>query len=729
MDEVESSGTTLGAPIHEAALRAAAERVQALSANPEWFLDPSAEDAKHAAASVRSFVKLFFDGAQSYCPPPAGNDAADDVGGIVVDGFDREQIWEEMEVQNIPFRRHLRHRLSRLVKAPADAVDLSIATSTPSTSAVSSRPPKEPSSSRAKTMGKVASSSAAVAGESKPKPEKGSLKRSGRAERGTKPDGEAGGAKHKAGGEGEFFSYDEFDKFADMADAKIRLDPDADDSDFDLLEGGDGDEGDEAAAKGAMFSDFFLDEPAGAEATSSAKGKSKAAFNDDRGMQEEGEDGDEGEESEGGFEGGDAEDLSDEERELENKIRDLQKQDRKSSSKKKRRGEADDEDEEDGEGDEDDEEKEDGDDGERRGKTLYEMDRRLQSLEDEVAKLEEEQLAEAKWSMKGEVNARQRPLNSLLEVHLDQPMSSFAGRRAEDAAAVALNGSGGAENAEEGLLEDVAGGDAVAKHAHFDVDAVIRQRIWDEAFDDVVRKADLPPSQRPRVEGEDVVETLNFEKSRVGLGDIYAKQYEAQLLGHKTDGEVKDDKEKAETKALFAKLMYKLDQLTNAHFTPKPPTLGFSGADLAKVPSIKMEETIPLMMSQSTLKAPEELKAPRRHEREQAELDHEERGAVRRAKKVKRHKVMERRVVDGAMTLGTLRQREKDLGAKNQAAKEERAAKALGKPKEQKKRLKASELLEQAAKTASGGASRKEEARKERQQRPEGAPTSKKLKL
>ena len=30
---------------------------------------------------------------------------------------------------------------------------------------------------------------------------------------------------------------------------------------------------------------------------------------------------------------------------------------------------------------------------------------------------------------------------------------------------------------------------------------------------------------------QDAVETLNFEKSRVGLGDIYAKQYEAGREG------------------------------------------------------------------------------------------------------------------------------------------------------------------------------------------------------
>jgi len=127
------------------------------------------------------------------------------------------------------------------------------------------------------------------------------------------------------------------------------------------------------------------------------------------------------------------------------------------------------------------------------------------------------------------------------------------------------------------------------------------------------------------------------------------------------------------------------------------------------------------------LKAPEELRAPRRHEREQAELSHEERKAVRHAKKVRRKKALERKVEEGQMSLGGLRQREKVLAEKNQDAKKEKAAK--GEIKDQKKRLRASELLAQAAATVAGGASRKEEARKERQQRPEGAPSSKRLKL
>jgi len=502
-----------------------------------------------------------------------------------------------------------------------------------------------------------------------------------------------------------------------MADAKIRLDEDAGDSDFDLLEADDAGSDDEAA-KDAMFSDFYIPEAKQA----GDKGNDSVADEDNRGVEGEVDEEEEEEEYDGMPEGDDEGELSDEERELEKRIEEL-------------RGQTDgaDDDAEDVEG----EEEEgavgdaDGDDvtGEasdedarpqEKGQSLYEMDKRLRALEDEVNKLEEEQLEEKPWLLRGEVSAKQRPMNSLLEVHLEQPMSYFAGRRAEDAMAGAAQPDGA--EMDDGMAKALA-----PRRASIDIDAIIKQRVWDEAFDDVVRKKAVPPSQRPQGAEDDAVESLNFEKSRVGLADIYAKQYEADLLGHKTETEEKEDKEKTECKALFAKLMYKLDSLTNAHFTPRPPMLGLSAEAAAKVPSLKMEETIPLMVSDAALRAPEELRAPRRHERNHEELTPDERTAVRRSKKERRKKALQGKVEEGDLSLGGLRERDKALGQKNAEAKQAKLSKGV--PKEQRKRLRASELLAQAAQTVASGASRKEEARKQREERPAGAPSSKKLKL
>eukprot|EP00434_Breviolum_minutum_P031233 symbB.v1.2.027622.t1/scaffold2810.1/size69760/4 len=227
-------------------------------------------------------------------------------------------------------------------------------------------------------------------------------------------------------------------------------------------------------------------------------------------------------------------------------------------------------------------------------------------------------------------------------------------------------------------LEDAPGADILTKKPKFDLEAIIKQRVWDEAFDDVVRKTQLPPSQRPQSE-EDAVETLNFEKSRVGLGDIYAKQYEAEMLGHQTDAAKAEDKAKTELKELFARIMFKLDQLSNAHFTPRPPMVGAAADAAAKVPSLKMEETIPLMVSDASLQAPEEAKAPRRHEKDQEELSPDEKAAVRRTRKVARKKGLERKVEGGEMSLKDRREREEKLQEKNQKAKADKAQDLRGK--------------------------------------------------
>jgi len=696
---------------------------------PEWLLDPNSKEAQDAAREARCFMKDFFDQVRSQHSEGAPK-AALGLGPLVVDGFDRDQIWEELEVQNVPLRRYLKRLLPKFAKAPKGVVDVSI--SVPEMAAPGVAPGEAEPEHRSEPSARR-----------KPAREAGARRRPGGAAVEAAEVDDAGAdvggheeAEQAPGSDKEpedFFDVQEMERFTTLGDqGKLRLDSEAGDSDFDMLEGDDDSEDDAETAKNAVFADFYL--PGGSKANR-VKEKKQRRKVDARADSKKGDEAEEGTAEEEGEEemgvvdddDSDAEKLSEEEKELEAQIQKLQKDTAPAGDED---GESEDEDDagmEDGEseGAGDDKEDQEGagaaaDGGE--GKSLYAMDRRLRSLEEEVAKLEEEQLEAKPWTLQGEVSAKERPLNSLLEVHLDQPMTHFAGRRAEDAAVAA-----GAAPDGEDALEDVAGADGLVKQAGFDIEAIIRQRIWDEMFDDVVRKTALPPSKRAPAAEDEGVETLNFEKSRVGLGDVYAKQYETQMLGHTSEAKVKEDKDKTEMKALFAKLMHKLDLLTNAHFTPQPPMLGADGQQLEKVASLKMEETIPLLVSDASLKAPEELRAPRRHERGREELSHSERVAARRAGKANRRKKLDRRVETGEMTLKGRREREEKLSAKNQEAKRENASK--GEIKEQKKRLKASELLNQAALNASNHVSRKDEMRKERQKKPVGAPSSKRLKL
>merc|ERR1719161_3292254 len=435
------------------------------------------------------------------------------------------------------------------------------------------------------------------------------------------------------------------------------------------------------------------------------KRMSKSMDEDDEFDEDEGEE-EEGEPDEEGLK---ADELSDEEKALEEKLNQLQAAGAESEEDEGEEGEG--EEEEDVDGQEaamsDPEE------------SLVARDRRLREQEEEVEQAEQAQLAERHWSLKGEVSGRQRPMCSLLELHVDQPMTHLAARRSTDTAA------GLGDIAEEG--DDGDGATPIVKG--FDVEAIIRQRVWDETFDDVERKEEIAPSKRPQGADDDPMETLNFEKSRVGLADIYAKQYEAELLGHKTDEQVKEDKTKAETKALFAKLMYKLDQLTNSHFTPRPPLLSATGESMGKVPSIKMEETIPLTMSDASLKAPEEMSARLKHLRSHEELGVEEKAAVRNKKKTRRRRALQKKVESGQMSLSGMRERNKKLAEKNMKEKEDK--KKIGQPKEVKpKRLRVTEMLEAASKTTAADVARKEKMRAERKAKEAGEErNSKRLKL
>merc|ERR1719352_329887 len=139
---------------------------------------------------------------------------------------------------------------------------------------------------------------------------------------------------------------------------------------------------------------------------------------------------------------------------------------------------------------------------------------------------------------------------------------------------------------------------------------MILGRIADELFDDVVPCTAPPPAER-KDEDEDPEAGLDTKKSRVGLGDLYADLYEKQVLGAVDEEE---SKEKVEAKRQFAKVMYALDLLTNQHFTPKPVTASKAG-DLGDVAAIKMEDTIPLMMSTAAQASAKEVRRPQKSDK------------------------------------------------------------------------------------------------------------------
>jgi len=131
--------------------------------------------------------------------------------------------------------------------------------------------------------------------------------------------------------------------------------------------------------------------------------------------------------------------------------------------------------------------------------SLAERDQRIREMEEEVERMEREQMTDKHWSLMGEVNGKSRETNSLLELHLDLPMSHFQSKRTIDQA-IATG---------QDFPEDDDSDDEGAKAQAFDIEQITKQRIIDGLFDDVVRKIDTRPMTK--TEGDAEEEVLDFQ--------------------------------------------------------------------------------------------------------------------------------------------------------------------------------------------------------------------------
>ena len=211
---------------------------------------------------------------------------------------------------------------------------------------------------------------------------------------------------------------------------------------------------------------------------------------------------------------------------------------------------------------------------------LGELSRKLAALEEEIANMESKQIADKHWTLTGEVSAKNRPMNSLLEANVELPFGHMASKRLDDDSGLIDENDFDAENPDK---------------PRFDIELIIRQRIASRTFDDVIRKKLETASTEPS-KPADAYEGLDFEKSQLGLADVYAKQYEKDIFNQSEESE-KKSYEKEEAKKFFAKLMHKLDSLTNFNFAPRPPTS--SKGAVKDLPAMKLEEPIPLIISSS----------------------------------------------------------------------------------------------------------------------------------
>jgi len=247
----------------------------------------------------------------------------------------------------------------------------------------------------------------------------------------------------------------------------------------------------------------------------------------------------------------------------------------------------DDDDEKDEDEEEFEDEEEDSEEGPiaKKPRGLGELARKLAAIEEEIADIESKQIHKKHWTLTGEVNAKSRPLNSILEANIELPFGHMAGKRLDTSEADLMvdENDFDPENPEKPV---------------FDIELIIKQRVADRTFDDVIRKKieSVIVDDKPR----DRHEGLDFEKSQLGLAEVYAKQYEKDIFNQSEEAE-KQSAEKEEAKAVFAKLMHKLDSLTNFNFAPRPPVVKKANANggIKDLPAMKLEEPIPLIVSSS----------------------------------------------------------------------------------------------------------------------------------
>ncbi|KAK1373224.1 U3 small nucleolar ribonucleoprotein MPP10 [Heracleum sosnowskyi] len=240
------------------------------------------------------------------------------------------------------------------------------------------------------------------------------------------------------------------------------------------------------------------------------------------------------------------------------------------------------------------------DDDNQKGKTLSTYEKQLEKQRSKIEQMEKMNLDPKTWTMQGEVTAPKRPKNSALEVDLD-------------------------------FEHNVRPAPVITEEVTADIEELIKKRILEGSFDDV-EKAPTLPSTAPKE-----IKELDENKSKKGLGDIYADEY-VQKTGLVSTALSFSDEQKKEASTLFKKLCLKLDALSHFQFTPKPVIEDMSIQ--TNVPALCIEEIAPLAISDAAMLAPEEVYSGKGDIKEEAELTQAERKR-RRANKKRKFKAEE----------------------------------------------------------------------------------------
>eukprot|EP00897_Mesotaenium_endlicherianum_P002116 jgi/Mesen1/1932/ME000146S01016 len=519
---------------------------QLSKADPILFLRPSPDISQTARAATKGLAEL-----SSALAASAFNKGNASLVELHADGFDAEQIWLQLDLSTSPMLGLLRKRVHKVLKqlngedAGEKFCKANIEAERDELTDLGPKTAEEDSAEGGVERG----SKVGYRGHEKKSKSTQSNENTGKNDPSSK-DKKSDKPRRKAlSFEDDFLNVEDMEKFLEKAEANggdlestpslygpnapLPNDDDNNDEDdegdeSDELDGFDNDDDDDELGKDVRYDDFFGDAPS----VTAGKGKdgpqdgSSEEEGDEDGELEAGEEDEEEEEEE---EGADADGLKGTQLQLL------------------------DNDEE----------------GKEHPSQMSAYEKRSARLQERVHQLEDANLNNDSWILKGEVTAAKRPKNSALEVDIEFEHAA----RPAPVITEAVTAS----------LEDL-----------------ICQRITNGQYNDVERKAPAVPADTPSRDRFQLDET----PSQKGLGDIYEAEYMTST-GMAPAAAASSETLKQMAGALFKELSLKLDALSHYHFAPKPVVEDM--AVRADVPALAMEEVAPVMMSEASLLAPEEI--------------------------------------------------------------------------------------------------------------------------
>lgn len=243
--------------------------------------------------------------------------------------------------------------------------------------------------------------------------------------------------------------------------------------------------------------------------------------------------------------------------------------------------------------------------------SLSTFEKQQLALKKEIAALEKESIAEKKWTMKGEVTAKQRDTESALVEDLEFD------RNAKPVPVIT-------QEVTETLEE------------------IIRRRIRNDQYDDIPKRiisdiTNFKPSQKI---------DIDERQSKKSLAQIYEDEYNGTAdNATKISDELKAAHD--EITAMMDKVNWELDSLYSANFIPKPKQKLLDVK--VQTSTVTLEDAQPLTMGDAQRLAPQEIyKTNTKVGKDEvqlrsgvvmakAELDREDKARLRRAKKRKQH--------------------------------------------------------------------------------------------